>query len=46
MPAVVTPAAGSAAGPERLAIVHADRRSVGKLTASETRRVMLGAKCQ
>ena len=37
---------GSAAGPERNAIVHADQRSVGKLTASNTRRVKLGAKCQ
>jgi len=45
-PAVVTPQAGSAAGPEWLAIVHADQRSVGKLTASGTRRVKLGAKCQ
>ena len=36
---------GSAAGPERNAIVHADQRSVGKLTASNTRRVKLGAKC-
>ena len=38
--------AGSAAGSKRLAIVHADRRSVGKLTACGTRRVRRGAKCQ
>lgn len=43
---VRAPSVGSAAGPERDAIVHADRRSVGKLTASNTRRVKLGAKCQ
>ncbi len=43
---VRAPSTGSAAGPERDAIVHADQRSVGKLTASNARRVKLGAKCQ
>jgi alcohol dehydrogenase class IV len=38
--------AGSAAESKRLAIVHADQHSVGKLTANDTRRVKLGAKCQ
>ena len=43
---VATPRAGSAAESKRIAIVHADQRSVGKLTANDTRRVELGAKCQ
>jgi hypothetical protein len=43
---VVTPSAGSAAGPEGLQSFMQDQRSVGKLTASDTRRVKLGAKCQ
>jgi hypothetical protein len=38
--------AGSAAGPERFATVRAGRRSVGKLTAGDTRRVKPSAKCQ
>lgn len=37
---------GSATEPEGIAIVHADQRSVGKLTASNPRRGKLGAKCQ
>jgi len=45
-PVVVTPQAGSATGPQRIACVHAVRRSVGELTASDTRRVWLGAKWQ
>ena len=44
--AVETLLAGSAAGPKWIASVHANQRSVGKLTASDTRRVKLGAKCQ
>jgi hypothetical protein len=46
MPAVVTSQAGSAAEPQGIAIVHADQRSVGKLTAGNTRRVEPCAKCQ
>lgn len=45
-PVVATPSAGSAAEPERKAIILAVRCGVGELAANEARRVELGAQCQ